>query len=154
MTPFSRMLTFCWINNRPCKHYGTAPSLAKIISLIYFRESSLLKQVKRAHVRFRCKVLPIPAPKRINPQLSLWKDLGKEKVVPARVKSSFLVTLRHATARSKSYRSTQSLRRAVKTTLLRPHYPCFLATIPVPAERFTLFAFGVIFFLLHSSWVV
>ena len=52
MLPFSRMFTFCWINNRPCKHLGTAPSLVKIISFKYFRECSHLKQVKRAY--FRC----------------------------------------------------------------------------------------------------
>ena len=69
MLPFSRMFSFCWINNRPCKHLGTAPSLAKIISFKYVREFSHLKQVKRAH--FRCKVLPIAAPNRMNPQLSL-----------------------------------------------------------------------------------
>ena len=67
MNPFSRTFTFCWINNRPCKHLWTAPSLVKIISFKYFRESSHLKQVKRAH--FRCKVLPIAAPNRMNPQL-------------------------------------------------------------------------------------
>ena len=47
MLPFSRTFTFCSINNRLCKHHGTAPSLAKILSFKYFRESSLLKQVKR-----------------------------------------------------------------------------------------------------------
>ena len=52
MLPFSTMFTFCWINNRLCKHLGTAPSLVKIISFKYFRESSLLKQVKRAYFRF------------------------------------------------------------------------------------------------------
>ena len=65
MLPFSRMFTFCWINNRPCKLLGTAPSLIKIISFKYFCESSHLKQVKRAH--FRCKVLPIASPNRMNP---------------------------------------------------------------------------------------
>ena len=43
MLPFSRMFTFCWINSRPCKHLGTAPSLVKIFSFKYFRESSHLK---------------------------------------------------------------------------------------------------------------
>ena len=46
MLPFLRMFNFCWINNRPCKHLGTAPSQVKIISFKYFRESSHLKQVK------------------------------------------------------------------------------------------------------------
>ena len=64
MLPFSRMFSFCWINNRQCKYLGTTPSLVKIISFKYFRESSHLKQVKRAH--FRCKVLPIAAPNRMN----------------------------------------------------------------------------------------
>ena len=52
MLPFSRMFTFCWINNRPCKHLGTAPFLVKIISFKYFPDSSHLKQVKREH--FSC----------------------------------------------------------------------------------------------------
>ena len=89
MLPFSRKFTFCWINIRPCKHHGTVPSLKKILSFKYVRVSSLLKQVKRAHLRFHCKVLPIAAPNRMDPSLSLWKDLGKVKVVPARVKSPF-----------------------------------------------------------------
>ena len=58
-------LPFVEENNRPCKHLGVAPSLAKILSFKYFREFSLLKQGKRAH--FRCKVLPIAAPNRMNP---------------------------------------------------------------------------------------
>ena len=89
MLQFSRMFTFCLINNRQCKHHRTVPSLTKILSFKYFRESSLLKQVKRVHLRFRCKVLPMAAPNRMNPLHSLRKDLGKVKVVLARVKSHF-----------------------------------------------------------------
>ena len=58
-------------------------------------------------------------------------------------KISFVVTFRHATTRNKPYRSTQSARRAVKTKLLMPNYPRFCATRPGPAERSTIFAFGV-----------
>ena len=82
-------LPFVLVNNRQCKHHRTVTSLSKILSFKYFRESSLLKQVKRVHLRFRCKVLPMAAPNRMNPLHSLWKDLGKVKVVPARVKSPF-----------------------------------------------------------------
>ena len=58
MLPFSRMFTFCWINNRPCKHLGTAPSLVKIISFKYFRESSHLKQVSEHSFAVKCFPLP------------------------------------------------------------------------------------------------
>ena len=61
MLPFSRMFTFCWINNRPCKHLGTAPSLVKIISFKYFRESSHLKQVSEHSFAVNC----FPSPRRI-----------------------------------------------------------------------------------------
>ena len=57
----SRMSTFCWINNRPCKHLGTAPSLVKIISFKYFRESSHLKQVSEHSFAVKC----FPSPRRI-----------------------------------------------------------------------------------------
>ena len=89
MLPFSTMFTFCWINNTPCKHHGTAPSLVSntFVSPLLWRPP--LKQVKRAHLPFRRKVLPIAARNGMNPQLSLWKDLGKVKVVSPRVKSPF-----------------------------------------------------------------
>ena len=58
MLPFSRMFTFCWINNRPCKHLGTAPSLVNIISFKYFRESSHQKQVSEHS--FAVKYFPSP----------------------------------------------------------------------------------------------
>ena len=61
MLPFSRMFTFGWINNRPCKHLGTAPSLVKIISFKYFRESSHLKQVSEHSFAVKC----FPSPRRI-----------------------------------------------------------------------------------------
>ena len=76
---FLRMFTFCWINYRPCKHHGTAPSLAKIPLFKCFRASCILKQVKRAHLHFCCKVLPIAVPNRMSPWLSLWKDLRESK---------------------------------------------------------------------------
>ena len=58
MLPFSRMFTFCWINNRPCKHPGTAPYLVKIISFKYFRESSHLKQESEHSFAVKCFPLP------------------------------------------------------------------------------------------------
>ena len=39
MLPFSRMFTSCWINKKTWKHLATAPSVVKIISFKYFRES-------------------------------------------------------------------------------------------------------------------
>ena len=141
MLPLSRMFIFCWINNRPCKHLGTAPSFEKISSFKYFRESSRLN---RAHFRCKAKVLPITAPNRMNPSLTFFVKRSREsKGYSSWSKICFLVALRHATTRSKPYRSTQSLRRAVKTKLLRPHQPRFRATRPGPAERSAIFAFGV-----------
>ena len=52
---------------RPCKYHGTALFLPKIPSFKYFRGSSLLKSVERAHLRFCCKVLTIVAPNYLNP---------------------------------------------------------------------------------------
>ena len=53
------------------------------------------------------------------------------------------MAIRHATTRSKPYRSTQSPRRVVKTKPLKPHEPRFRATRPGPAERSAILAFGV-----------
>ena len=61
MLPFSKTFTFCWINDRPCKNLGTAPSLVKIISFKYFRESSHLKQVSEHSFAVKC----FPSPRRI-----------------------------------------------------------------------------------------
>ena len=43
MLPFSKTFTFCWINDRPCKNLGTAPSLVKIISFKYFHARILAR---------------------------------------------------------------------------------------------------------------
>ena len=73
----------------------------------------------------------------------LVKRFWESKCSSSWSKISFVVVLRHATTRNKPYRSTQSLRRTVKTKLLMPNYPRFCATRPGPAERFAIFAFGV-----------
>ena len=90
MLPFSRMFTFYWIHNyRPCKHHGTAPSLAKIPLFKYFRASSLLSKWSEHTCIFAVKCFPLPR------QIVWVLDFlcenisGKVKVVPARVKSPF-----------------------------------------------------------------